>query len=267
MSVEKDVAAHYTHGRLGEVILRRLERAGGVSSDRMAGLDEFHIGGRAATAHLMGQMNIAPGMQVLDVGSGIGGAARFAADKYGVLVTGIDLTPEYRGVAEMLSEKLGLWGKTRFVTGNALEMPFADRAFDAAYTIHVSMNISGKERLYREIARVLKPGALLGVYDVLAGPEPGDFSFPVPWAETAETSFLASPEGMKEMIVAAGFDILSVEDRRDFALSALGKLQGVLPDNGPVVMGENFPVKIGNLIRNIEAGLCAPWQIIGRMQG
>ena len=101
----------------------------------------------------------APADHILDIGSGIGGPARYFAHRFGCNVTGIDLTAEFCDVADDLTRLLGLEGKVRFEVGDALAMPFATGGFDGAYSMNVSMNIADKGGFYREIHRVLKPGA------------------------------------------------------------------------------------------------------------
>ena len=125
-------------------------------------------------------------------------------------MTGIDLTPEYVELASFLSQKTGLADRTEFKTASALHMPFADGAFDGAVTFHVAMNIKDRAGLYREIARVLKPGATLCIYDVMKGPDEG-VRYPVPWAESAENSHLTSAGEMQDLLHAAGFRVTETE--------------------------------------------------------
>ncbi len=56
-----------------------------------------------------------------------------------------------------MSRWVGLTDKVTFGQGDATSLPFADRSFDAAMTIHVAMNIANKDALYRDAKRVLKP--------------------------------------------------------------------------------------------------------------
>ncbi|HJL85808.1 MAG TPA: SAM-dependent methyltransferase, partial [SAR324 cluster bacterium] len=90
MNLEISVAEHYTAGSLLEAILNGIKRAGktvdSIQLDDLAPLDEFHIGGREATRHFLGQMEFRPDMQVLDIGCGLGGATRFSASQYGCQV-------------------------------------------------------------------------------------------------------------------------------------------------------------------------------------
>src|SRR5690606_33691687 len=108
-------------------------------------VDEFHIGGAEATAALLDQLDIGPDTRVLDIGSGIGGPARTIAERTGARVTGVDLTPDFVETARSLTETVGL--SADFVVGSALDLPFADAAFDLATLIHVGMNIPDKPRL------------------------------------------------------------------------------------------------------------------------
>ncbi len=270
MSIEKRVSDHYTLGSLGEAILEGLEKAvargGDITPADLAPVDEFHIGGRAASVHLIDQLGFDPGMRILDVGSGLGGTARYLAENHGCHVTGIDLTPEYCDVARMLAAKVGLGDKVSYREGSALDMPFADDAFDGAYTIHVAMNIADKPKLYREVHRVISSGATFGIYDILEGPAGGDLAFPVPWAETPETSFLVSIDRLLLMLEAAGFEIKSRSDRTAFALDFFTEIQRKATGGPPplglhILMGEDFPVKAANMLDNVKQGRCAPWEI------
>jgi SAM-dependent methyltransferase len=106
---------------------------------------------------------------------------------------------------------LGLHGKVKFELGNALAMPFADGTFDGAYSMNVSMNIADKAAFYCEIRRVLKPGGWLMLSELAQGPG-GQVDYPTPWAASAATSFLATPEQTRAGLEAAGFEIESFRD-------------------------------------------------------
>jgi 2-polyprenyl-3-methyl-5-hydroxy-6-metoxy-1,4-benzoquinol methylase len=99
MPAQTDVSRHYTHGGLTDAIrdgLAWLGKAPGtVTVDDLAPVDEFHIGGRKASEDFLDQLGFRADNHVLDVGCGLGGAARFVAGRYGTRVAGIDLTSEY----------------------------------------------------------------------------------------------------------------------------------------------------------------------------
>jgi 2-polyprenyl-3-methyl-5-hydroxy-6-metoxy-1,4-benzoquinol methylase len=99
MDTEAEVARHYTRGDLERTILEALA-ADGKDPDRLAasdlaGVDEFHLGWRASTVELAQDLQLSSGQHVLDIGSGIGGPARYMAEAHGCQVTGIDLTEEF----------------------------------------------------------------------------------------------------------------------------------------------------------------------------
>ena len=222
MNVEQRVAKHYGYGDVAEAVLGAILQSG-LDPDRLrpedlAPVDEFHMRGRDATRELVAAMGLDASLRLLDVGSGLGGPARHVAAEVGCRVTGIDLVDEYVSIASVLSERCGLAERLDFHRGSALAMPFDDGSFDAAMTQHVAMNIADKPALYAEVRRVLRPGARFGIYDILRGPA-GEPLFPVPWARDSSTSFLATPDELRELLKGAGFEIVSWADRTQDCLA------------------------------------------------
>ena len=197
MSKENDIEDHYSHSSLLASIKKGLEKQGksatNITLDDIAPIDEFHIGGRQASIDFFEQLNFDSSMNVLDLGCGLGGPARFVAQQFGCSVTGIDLTADYINAGNQLSEWTGLASKVKLTQGSVLDLPFQAGSFDAIYMMHVGMNIREKERLAKETFRVLKPRGVFGIYDVMRIGK-GDMLYPVPWATTEKTSALEKPE-------------------------------------------------------------------------
>jgi ubiquinone/menaquinone biosynthesis C-methylase UbiE len=271
MATDRRVAEHYTRVDVSAAIATALQAigkgAGPLSLDDLAPIDEFHVRGRAATAELTGALGLSSGMRVLDVGSGIGGPARYVAATYDCAIVGIDLTEEFCRVAGMLAERVGLGDRVEYRPGNALALPFADGAFDAAYTQHAAMNIEDKARLYAEVWRVLEPGARFGIYDLLQG-EGGDVLYPVPWARDPTTSFLVRPAALRALLEAAGFAVESWRDTT--AESRLWmeemKARAAEPNAPPSVLrllfAEDAQTIVRNLARNLLEDRVAPTEVI-----
>lgn len=265
---------HYDHGDLLASIKRGIEALGKtaetVTLDDLAAVDEFHIGGRQASIAFLDQMELGVGQEILDIGCGLGGPARFVADHYNCNVTGVDLTAEYISTGQALCDWTCLADKVTFQQGSALEMPMADASFDHVYMMHVGMNIEDKASLCAEAHRLLRPGGCFGIYDImLTGP--GDLILPVPWSSLPETSFVCSAGAYKEALEAAGFMVTAERNRRDFALEFFEKQKakaaaagGPPPLSLHVVMGKNTGEKLGNLVANIAANRVAPIEIIAR---
>jgi SAM-dependent methyltransferase len=269
---EQAVAQHYTRGGLERAVLDAL-RAAGKDPDQLepadlAPVDEFHIGGHQATMNLAAELHVAPGMHLLDIGSGLGGASRYFAHALGCTVTGIDLTEEFVQVAEALSARTGLAGRVSYRQGSALALPFSAGAFDAAYMLHVGMNIADKATLLAGVRRVLKPRGLFGIYDVMRERE-GALTYPVPWATSAETDFVESSDTYARLLADAGFEVRAPRSRREEAIAFFRELRARVAQAGSpplglhIVMGPTTPQKIANMVTALEAGLLSPTEIIG----
>jgi len=271
---EREIAVHYTK----EGLLERLEaelRDDGIDPARptveaLAPYDQFHGRGLEATEEVAAALAPEAGDHLLDIGSGIGGPARYMAQRFGCRVTGIDVTPEFCAVARELTSRLSLDELVSFHEGSALAMPFADRSFDAAYSMNVAMNIADKAGFYGEIFRVLKPGARFVLSEIARGTGP-DIDYPTPWAKSARTSFLATPQETRTGLVAAGFEVLSLADKRQ-ASAAYGARSRALVEQGGkplhraigVVHGPMAATLIANSARGIQDGRTLPIEVVCR---
>lgn len=274
-AVNEAIKTHYGRPDLATVILAALEEAGAdiqkLSLEELAPIDEFHIRGRAATLELAKAADLRSTQRVLDIGSGIGGTSRCLAQEFGCRVTGIDLTDEYCQVASMLTAKVGLDGLVDYRQGDATNLPFEDHEFDVVWTEHVAMNIPDKHRLYREIYRVLRPGGTLAIYDVLAGTSEAVL-FPVPWARTPDTSFLVSPDELRDLLRDAGFTITDWKDTtaeaREWFMHLAERIrrEGFPALGFHLLMGDDFRTMAQNQGRNLEEGRISLGQIISVKQ-
>ena len=268
------VAQHYA----SEDLLARI-RAGlaklGITSDDLkledlAPVDEFHIGGREASLAFFEGFDFRENETILDVGCGLGGAARLVSSRFGCRVEGIDLTPEFVKAGNELCRWADCGDRVRLQEASALALPFGDAIFDAGYMMHVGMNIADKPALFTEIARVIRPDAYFGVYDVMQANE-GELLFPVPWASVPDNSALASAEHYRQALSQAGFELVTENNRRDFARAFFQRLarRQVKADGPPplglhMLMGERATEKIRNMIDNLAQGLIEPVEMIAR---
>jgi SAM-dependent methyltransferase len=231
-----------------------------LTPQQLGALDQFHTRGLAATAELARLAGITADMSVLDVGSGVGGPARFLAANHGCHVTGVDLSEPFVEAARYLTGRTGQGGQVSFECASALTLPFDDGRFDAVFLQHVAMNIADRARLYREIRRVLKRGGRFATYDVvLNGGEPHYPVpyYPVPWARTPATSFLLTAAATREAIEPAGFRTLVWQDDSEAARAWITQLRAAGPPPSPnlgVVMGPDFAQLAANLGRNLMEG-------------
>ncbi len=99
-----------------------------------------------------------PGQRVLDIGCGIGGPALTIAGYSGAHITGVNITPQHIEIARQRAAERGLEDRTHFQVADAMALPFADGAFDAAYQFEAGCYMPDKGIFCREAARALRPG-------------------------------------------------------------------------------------------------------------
>ena len=268
-----DVATHYGTDGLLDRILAALTQAGKDLNHLTIGdlglVDEFHSRRRRATEELARMLAPSATDHVIDVGSGLGGPSRYLAATYGCRVSGVDLIPEFVTTSTGLTERVGLTEKVDFRQGSALALPFPDTCFDLAWSQNVAMNIEDKLGMYREAFRALRPGGRLALSNLCAGAK-GDLHFPVPWAQTPATSFLATPDQMRADLLAAGFEIVAFRDTTAETLPATIRNRERLEREGlprlgtHLIIGDRLLEMQVNSARNIEEGRGATIEALAR---
>lgn len=256
------VAQHYGNDGIVSRITSALEEAGfdtnKLEPDVFAGADEFHIGGRKGSEFVANALNVQSGQRVLDIGSGIGGPARYLANMLSVSVEGIDLTPEFVEAAVEITEMVGMAEQVSFQIGSATSIPFDENTFDASAMIHVGMNISDKGLLFSEIARVTKPGGSIVVYDVIRTGE-DDLVFPMPWSSMPKYSFVDTVDVYVNAAENAGMELLTVDDHTEMAVSFFNNPPAETPPvNLGHLMGTGMPEMFANARNAINSGTMSP---------
>lgn len=183
---------------------------GTPTADKLRSIDQFHAGGMEAVDRLVPDLVLDRQCRLLDVGSGLGGPARRVAQLTGCQVVGVDITAAYVAAAEELTRRCGMDDTVTFKTIDIADFR-PETLFDAALTMHVQMSVPDKATWFAEIARCLRPGAYLTLWDVC---RTGDKqpTWPVPWSLDGTDSFLATPDELREAVEAGGFETVTWED-------------------------------------------------------
>ena len=116
-------------------------------------------------------LQLRPGMKVLDVGCGIGGPAREIAKFAGCEVVGITISQTQVDRAVLLTAMEGLQDKCTFLRGDFLDMPFMEGGFDAAYAVEATCHAPSLLTVFKEVRSALKPGARFATVEWVLTPE------------------------------------------------------------------------------------------------
>ena len=252
------IEAQYSTGVSRQAIEQALVAAGKdlghLRPADLALLEDFHTMGRIATAQLAGLVQITSGDEVLDAGSGIGGTARYVAERSRCHVVAVDLTEEYCATARWLNQLAGLDHRICVRHADVTDLPFQDATFTLMFSQHVQMNVADKALLYGGARRVLADGGRLAVWDIVAGGA-GEPDFPVPWADRPEFSHLTTPDRLRTAIETAGFEIDQWNDLTGPAATMMQTLLTLPPSTiGLQAFVPGFESKATNLTAALADG-------------
>ncbi|KAK4180900.1 S-adenosyl-L-methionine-dependent methyltransferase, partial [Triangularia setosa] len=154
-----------------------------------------------------------PGMKVLDLGCGIGGPARTITKEVGCNITGITNSAWHAERGTQLTEEAGLEGKVTLIEGNFVVY----ESFDAAYSVESLCYAPDPAEVYREIKRVLKPGAPFTFHDFAMTEQfdenKTEHSKIRNWIEFGNGIVkMPSVPDMRRGVLSAGFELLAEED-------------------------------------------------------
>lgn len=172
-------------------------------------------------------IGLRPGMRVLDLGCGRGRVAAHMSQFTGARITGINIDGNQVAQAREFTAARGLNNDFIEQDFNALPLPFADGEFDAFYQIQALSLCKDIRALFREVYRVVKPGARISSLDWVKYPA-YDPQNPEHAALMRRVKPLIgavgtpTPASLEEDLAAAGFQVMRSDN------ASLGGLQAPL---------------------------------------
>lgn len=269
----RSVQEHYGNGDIVARILAAVpwspDDGTALTAKQIFPFDQLHGRELLATQEHAARLHPAKEAHLLDIGSGVGGPARYFASIFGCRVTGIDLTPDFVLAAKEISTLCNLDDPLTFIEADATTVPFAPDTFDHAYSFYVGMNLADKPAVLSECLRVLKPGGRLLWTEVTEAA--GDPHYPLPWSRNVEGSHVQTRETLVDIFATVGFEVLSVEDEADahLELAQQMKQSGKVPtveqrQVNEVVLGADFAARRKNYIQSLAEGRIASTLIDAR---
>jgi sarcosine/dimethylglycine N-methyltransferase len=220
MSRGNDHAVYfYTHHPISlAIVLDRLKTARGslvgLQPPDLWSHDQDHFGGLAANDALAALARIGPGARVADFCAGLGGPARYYAHVLGADVTGIELTPARVAGAAELTRLVGLQDRVRVMQGDVTAVPLPDGGMDAVLSQEALLHVPDKARAIGEAFRILRRGGRLAFTDWACHRDLSDSDAALMWDGMAAQTLQSLPS-YRRMLEAAGFRVISIEDRTE----------------------------------------------------
>ena len=137
-----------------------------IRPEQLFPLDQWHYHGTEAIRAAAERLAIGPASRVLEIGSGIGGPARYLAHTTGCQVDALELQPKVHAVAVDLTQRCGLAERVLHQCGDALTCAIWDAAYDAVVSWLAVLHIPDRTRLYQRLARALRPGGACYIEDL-----------------------------------------------------------------------------------------------------
>lgn len=262
--LKEALCAHYGAGepsaRLVESLRGALTAQGRdpdvIDPAALGQLTELHVGGRAVTVAIAQHFRGHGYEKILDIGCGLGGLAFHLADTTDCQILGIDPSESYIEAAEALSARLASRGRASFRVGSAPGLDVDSESMDGAALVQVAVNVTDLDAVLADVARVLRPGGRLILYDVAKQNE-ALVPYPQIWANSVEMSFPRTLDTYRAALERAGLVIRAEVDHGPLVERILGGLVrdhvtppiylSSKPTNFDVVMNFAAAMKVGAL--------------------
>ncbi|MEA3184764.1 MAG: hypothetical protein QOJ74_1241 [Ilumatobacteraceae bacterium] len=186
-----------------------IDAAAELRVEQLVPFDHYHYFGTEAVDEAIDALGLSPGMRVLDIGSGIGGPARYIAARSGAHVTALELQPDLDAVAADLTRRCGLGHLVDHRCGNVLDG--LGETYDAVVSFLCFLHIADRRRLLAACRVALSVGGGMYIEDFAKRREPTADEAALLDVKV-QCPVLPSPIEYDAQLRAAGFVDLHVED-------------------------------------------------------
>ena len=185
----------------------------------------------AMTQYLVERAGIVPGLRVLDIPCGFGGTLRTLA-RLGCLARGVDISENCVDHARKANGEAGLGDSIEVGIGDFHSIDSAPDTWDAVICQEAIIHSPNRPEVFAETYRVLRPGGVFALSDILTGEEADTSMVEAAFARLGASAG-ATISDYQKMAEEAGFEMLHVEERLDDIRTHYDKLAAQLAE--PIV--------------------------------
>jgi ubiquinone/menaquinone biosynthesis C-methylase UbiE len=271
MTNPSDIEEFWTRGDIHSRVHKAMKDADLINKkleiEDLFPIDQYHARGIAATVDLGKRMPIRENSKILDIGCGLGGPARYYSKEFKCFIEGIDITPSFIELGTEFNKLTDMSNQVHLNVGNGETLDFEDNFFDGAYSQHVTMNISNREKFFSEAYRVLKTHSFFAFTEHGLGPI-GNPVYPLPWADNENMSYLLTPKKTISLLKDVGFYEIEIIETGAKYMSGYEKLMSQTKDiKQPilgihVIGGQSMTERSMNSLTSIKERRTLPFEVL-----
>ena len=137
-----------------------------LTVNELTNFDQLHYCGLEAVDFSINKLNIDSTKSILEIGSGLGGPARYIANKTGASVTALELQADQNNIAKILTSRCGLSAKVLHLCGDIISHKWNNKKFDAIVSWLTLFHIQDHQKLLNTCYKLLKPNGLFYAEDL-----------------------------------------------------------------------------------------------------
>ena len=193
-----------------------------LTVEELSAFDQLHYHGTDALDVAIRIIGVKPGQNLLEIGSGIGGPARYLASNTAAHITALELQIDQNHIAQNLSSRCGISQNLSHRCGDFLEYDWGDKRFEAIVSWLALYHIPDRQRLLSQCKEILNPGGRFYTEDLC---RKGEFTDDERDELERELYAITLPEisTYSDDIEQLGFEIEHFEDMTDDWADFTGK--------------------------------------------
>lgn len=174
--------------------------------------DQYHYEGIDAINAASSALQAAPGKSILDIGSGLGGPARYMASTTGCNVTALELQPDLHETGITLTNRCDMSKSVRHLCGDILANVVSNETFDGIMSVLCFLHIPNRTALFIACANALRSGGRIFIEDYF-GLKPLTDQERAVLADKVCCPYLPDLQKYKSDLIEAGFKNIRVEEK------------------------------------------------------